>query len=66
MEYTYYLRNRTSNEEINLGQSAELKPEVAKEHGIDPQSWWENWIFGARAVEQETGAPCKAEPLTTA
>ena len=51
MEYTYYLKHRTTGEVIELGPSAELKPAVAKQHDIDPHNWSDEWIFGCQTVK---------------
>lgn len=48
--YTYFLKHKTTGEEISLGQSAELKSEVAEQHHIDPENWSDSWEFLCRRV----------------
>jgi hypothetical protein len=49
-EYTYYLRNKATGETVDLGQTAELKEDVARKHGIVQATWGEHWQFGCRKV----------------
>lgn len=56
--YAYYLRNRVTNKLIDLGSSAILTDDAARENGIDQSNWSKDWQFSCEVTCHELpGAP---------
>jgi len=53
-DYTCYLKNKETGEEVDLGQSGELKTDVAKAHQINIEDWNQHWEFCCRRVRWKT------------
>lgn len=50
--YSYFLSNKTTGQVIDLGQSCELKANVAEQYGIVAENWEEEWEFGCTKIGQ--------------